>query len=515
MLVGAGVGLRVIQYLANRSLWLDEALLAPEVLHRSAGEILSPRNWGPVPAGFLLLTRVSTEMLGRGELALRLVPLAAGVASVFLFIAVAKRLVSPAAALVGLALFSLSPFLVYYSSELKPYSTDVALALAVVLLGLRMRRGGGWRSAVWIGIAGAAAVLFSQTAALVLAGVTLAVLVDTVKARDRAATRMILWLCVFWAALFGVPFFLFLRHAGMAGYIREFWSSGFMPLPPTSVADLKWFPDTFLRLFRDPLGVLGDRQIETGFYHAAAGMAAFLVGSWRLWRRDRATLRVLLLPVAVTLIASGLERYPFGGEWTTSGRVILFLAPLLFLVIGVGAAELLRRLRGVGIGVVCMLVAPFAAYALLATPSGRVEIRPLLDHLAENRGPGEPLYVHYKLKPAFRYYAESRPALAKGVLLGTCARARPSEYLRELAGLRGNERVWILFGEGSGAQGLDEKGLMLAYLDQVGERLDGVVAQGTSLYLYDLRPERAQPSIRIPAIPELVVPAKEDCAVWL
>src|SRR5215475_14295682 len=70
-----GVGLRVREYLADRSLWIDELMLALGVNHRAVTDLLRPLDFNQAaPAGFLVLVKSSTALFGNSELGLRLVP---------------------------------------------------------------------------------------------------------------------------------------------------------------------------------------------------------------------------------------------------------------------------------------------------------------------------------------------------------------------------------------------------------------------------------------------------------
>ena len=74
-IVVLGLGLRTVQYARNRSLWLDEALLALNILHRSAGGLFKGLDYHQgAPIGFLLLEKLATKLAGNGELALRAFP---------------------------------------------------------------------------------------------------------------------------------------------------------------------------------------------------------------------------------------------------------------------------------------------------------------------------------------------------------------------------------------------------------------------------------------------------------
>src|ERR1051325_2632283 len=94
----------------------------------------------------------------------------------------------------------------------------------------------------------------------------------------------------------------------------------FMPLPPTSSADLQWFPDTFVKIFSNP--------VASPVPLACA--LVFIVGCIALFKKNRSHLFLLVSPIVMTLLASGLHKYPFGR------RLLLFSLPLMLIVIVAG-----------------------------------------------------------------------------------------------------------------------------------------------------------------------------------
>src|ERR1700760_495586 len=80
LLVALGAALRLLQLLPNRSLWIDEAALALNLIHRSAQQLAGHLAHGQMaPIGFLWLEKASMALFGDREPSLRLLPFASGV----------------------------------------------------------------------------------------------------------------------------------------------------------------------------------------------------------------------------------------------------------------------------------------------------------------------------------------------------------------------------------------------------------------------------------------------------
>src|SRR5262252_1207359 len=115
-----GILLRLTQYLSDRSLWMDESMLALNVVNRSFAQLLQPLDYNQgAPVGFLMAQRAAVTLFGPGEYALRLFPFICGLISLFLFYYLAKKCLEPGASRIGLALFAIVLPLIYYSSEAK------------------------------------------------------------------------------------------------------------------------------------------------------------------------------------------------------------------------------------------------------------------------------------------------------------------------------------------------------------------------------------------------------------
>jgi hypothetical protein len=331
-----GIGLRAVPMVQNRNLWIDEAMLALNLVERSASGLLQPLAWNQgAPAGFLLCVKGTISAFGASEWGLRLFPFAGSVMGLAAFAWVSRRLLPPAAATLAVALAAINPSLVSYSAECKQYATDAALAVGLFAVALGLLRGeGGWRRWAALGVGGAAAVWLSHPAAFVLGGIGTALFAEAVLARDRRRVLACAATIGCWLVSFGLCYVTTLKQLGNNQYLLGYWAGHFLPLPPKEPGDLAWLADHFFGFFASP-GGLGGTEVKAG------GVAAFLfvVGLVGFWRDRRPVAVAIVLPALLALFASGLHKYPF------AGRLLLFLVPLMLLAVARGAWAVAVALR--------------------------------------------------------------------------------------------------------------------------------------------------------------------------
>jgi hypothetical protein len=336
VVMGLGLAARVAQFLSDRYLWMDEASLAENIRRRSPLELLGPLSQTQLaPPGFLILEWVARRTFGYHNWSLRLLPLCCGIGALFLFDKLSRHYLKPTAALIALAMFAVSDDLIYYSSELKPYSCDVTVALACSLMGLAMdARPLTIRRALAFGALGAAAVWCSYPALFVLAGIGSALFVSALLARDWRRASALALVGVLWLAGFVGLYRISMTQLGHSTAMWSFWAAVFPPSPTEFVGTLVWALRRFLYLFVNPLNFANPHDPRLG---ALPALVLFFLGSVTLARRDVRSFALIALPGAFALLASGLRMYPF------HGRLSLFLVPYLLLPIAAGAGWLRER----------------------------------------------------------------------------------------------------------------------------------------------------------------------------
>ncbi len=160
-----------VQFLYNRSLWLDEAMLALNIINKSHLELFQPLDMRQVaPVLYLQITKLFSIITPETEHGLRLFPLFCFWAALILFHKTARMLFKDTLAVIlVVSLFSLNHSLIYYSSELKQYMTDVFFA--VLLLYLVIKDHSSLRKKYLLLLtAGVLAIWFSNVAPIILFG---------------------------------------------------------------------------------------------------------------------------------------------------------------------------------------------------------------------------------------------------------------------------------------------------------------------------------------------------------
>jgi hypothetical protein len=349
----AGVALRLAAYLWNRAYWMDEGTLHGNIEDTPIYDFSTHlRGDQLAPFGFLIIERMLVRVLGDFRLVTRLVPLGCGIASLWLFRSLAFRWLSYPSAVLALALFAFSDDLVYYSSELKPYSVDLAIGLAILLsTSSLLRPPSSEKKLAIFGLLAVAAPWFSFPSAFIIVGCGLELFVDRTRRRAREDQGWLLGIAVCWSASACLAYIASTWLLNQATTMYVFWNFAFLPMPPTSRTDLVKFGGIVLEMFVNPLNLVPPFLPALG---VVIPLGLWLLGGVTLARRDRALFLILVMPIVLAMGASALRKYPF------HGRLLLPLVPAFYLMIAEGTGwirDLLGR-RGYLVALTLLLLYP-------------------------------------------------------------------------------------------------------------------------------------------------------------
>jgi hypothetical protein len=397
-LVITGVALRLFQWWSNRSLWLDEAFLAVNLLDRDIPGLLRPLEFDQsAPALFLVATKLLTVAFGFDERVLRVLPLVASIAALVITWRLVRRTLPGWTAPVVVVPLALVERMVYYGQELKPYALDVLVVVTLLALTHHLfeKPSHARQRFTWLWVAGALALFASHPAPFPLAGAGLAVAWGVRQGALPLSRRTLVVAAAGWGILFVTNYALFIRPNYDNPLMQRFWAFA-SPGPLWTTDGLRsWF-----ELVDAYLAYLGYGGV---FKIAICGLSLTGVAA-SLFRPTPA-----LLAIALALIAYGLA--VAAGMAPFHGRLALFVAPMLLLMVAHGLSLAPRgplRLGAQGLALLLLLPA-FRHVHRSTVPYWVQDPRAVISTLVTSRASDEPIYVLYGAEPSLRFYA---PALA-------------------------------------------------------------------------------------------------------
>jgi hypothetical protein len=321
---------------------------------------------------------------------MRLPALLAGLASLFLMIPLARRVVGLPGWIWAVGLCAISGHAQMHANEVRSYAGDFAVTLVILIFACgfltatsdRVRYGGYLLGLLFLAIV---APWISFSSAFVLGGASIALLSMTVVQRSRAAFAA--WLG--FNALLGLSAFLLWHYdAGSLYYpgLREHWGpNGWQGFPPDGLsATLLWMGKSLLGIGNYGIDGMGIPLWVFG----TVGVAVY-------WRRSPPLAALLLAPI-VLMFAGGLA-----GRYPVADRTVFFVVPCLWLLAagGIGATVVLLgpKVRWIQpILLVCFLLPSGIATAKnLFVVAPKIDYRSAFEFVQSHRSEGDRLWVQH------------------------------------------------------------------------------------------------------------------------
>ncbi len=230
VMIAIGMVLQIAHWAVNRSFWQDELAVGLSIRERSFSELAKPLDWNQAaPIGFLWVEKLACNVLGDDRARLRLFPLISGLAALLLANAWFRGVMKPWDSELAMGLFAIQPRLIEFAAELKPYSADVAAALCVLLIDLRVRRSHFRRS--WLGayiLSGFLLPWFSFPVIFVLVATALSAGLMLTRAGQWRLLVTLACVWTFWAMSWGLQIAM-LRSTAVNEYLNTWWATRFLP----------------------------------------------------------------------------------------------------------------------------------------------------------------------------------------------------------------------------------------------------------------------------------------------
>lgn len=379
-------------------------MLAENLIDPARGLFDPLINLQTAPIGFIVVLHGLISIAGYSERVLRLLPFLASLAAVPMVWFAAKRFAPRSVMAYAAGLAALSPLLIRYSNELKPYASDALFGAVAIWLALWAIEDLTWRRWLVVLTAGLGMVLCSVPGAFLFCGIALAVLLAREAAPLVERVRMVGTTLGVAVGLFAVLYFSFYStadldlqniHFPFVGFGREFARS--------------------VRAFLS--GVLVGPSAEAIMPPGTVGLLAVatLAGGIALIIRYRQSWLSIAAPLVALAAAYLVQRWPL------TPRVLLWCLPSVILMTAVACDEIRRRLpsrlaapaRAV-LPLLLLVPAGYEAVTTALSPSPREDTAGAvaalrLEGAGRPAGVDEPLYVAAHAEPTCRFYSPGVP----------------------------------------------------------------------------------------------------------
>ncbi len=477
--ISIGVLLAVYQYLFNRSLWFDEAMLSINILNKDFAELLQPLDFDQVaPIGFLFAEKFFVILLGKNEFAMRIFPLLNFLICIPLFyLLIVKMTHSKLIALIGVSLFCLNINLLYYASEAKQYMTDVLVAVGCMYATLSFNPNKN-RSVCLYACLGCIALFFSNIAVVILFVCGFYLLFTEVY-KNKNYRLLLVFGC--WLITFLLYYIAFIHNHPTKNMMLLYWDHAFLPMNPFSKEFYLFLYKKFYGFYRVVLGF--DKFWILPLILTLSAVAIWLKG------KKYANLFLILFPVACHLMLSALKLYPF------NSRLILYLSPYFLFLIAMGAYHFYgftkQYITALPVTVFAIPILGLSVPLLNEFPFERQEVRNSLTYLEKNIKSNEKLYVYYSSNFEYEFYKSTGVVSNNNsVIIGKEHRSNKHNYRSELSNLSG--KVWLLFSHvyAFNSTENEENYIVNFLLSQGAQLIDFKKYEGSSIYLIDTNKKR-------------------------
>ena len=326
LLLVLGFALRLREASSGRWAWLDEAAVGNFLYYNDFLSIPVAGGFRMVqPVAYSWFAKLCAEAFGTyREWTLRLPAMISGLLTLGGTAWLSRRVLGPWGAVTATGLVALSPVLICYSWEIKPYSTDATVALAILAIGLLPSGVGLTRPLPRAILVAALAPWASLPSVFALPGLLMDAFLRDPKWRDRLVLGLLALLAI--SAFFNLWWAIKVKR-DMGSFLNGFWSQGYPPYSDGVGAVVFWVGQ---KIYEFPRYVLG--------LDLAWPLAPILglVGAFASWRSDQRLLRLAGGTIVMACAAAALKVYPLGtGSWLRINRLCLYLIPpLAFLVAG-------------------------------------------------------------------------------------------------------------------------------------------------------------------------------------
>lgn len=313
-----GILLRILMFSYARPLWNDECALGLNLLNRNYAELFSVLDYSQTAPPlfscfekfFASLQSLNLFEQTKIEYLLRLPSLIFGISAIILFYFLCRKIIeNKVGQILAFSLFCINYQLIYYSQELKQYSSDIFAFIIILFSYFYINLTKTKKSKLFFyGLIFALSLWFSYASIFAIVSVLLLLLI---KNRKNIKSFLIFCAPIFVSAAF---FLIFKQNLNTSYYLHAFWSQGF----------LNWNFSNFFKIINDNINFYF-------FYFKSSWFICILLGTSFVFlfkNIKTETNKLVLIPFFAAIILSYLHIYPF------YNRVSIYFLPIVILWLG-------------------------------------------------------------------------------------------------------------------------------------------------------------------------------------
>ncbi len=413
-IIALGVLLRIVVFVQNRNLIIDEANIVRNLGERTFAELLTPLHYEQfAPPLFLFISKCSMLCFGAYEWAFRLFPFLCSITNLFLFYSLLKKVNVGKAIFYPLFLFATGMIYIRYATEFKQYSSDITVCLSLILLALKfdiLTTSNRKFFTIWL-LLGSFAIWLSMPSVFVLAAVGVFYFLQAQQNKNLKLLAPFVAATAIWLVQFVLYYFMLLKPSTENNYLQQSHFPHVFILPALSLSDWQHNFNAFATFF----------DLWAGHWALpfAFHLLLLVLGIFQFWRTEKSMLVLLFLPFLLLVFAVCLHQF------TLLPRVCLFVYPLLLAIMGKGLVHLLSF--------------RFYKYALIPTMAictiSMVNFNKIdwlvhapkfdrttdgFDWLSKKQISGDACYIHDLVRPQKIYYTTIHPDSSRWAAFKNC-----------------------------------------------------------------------------------------------
>lgn len=485
LIVLVGLVARLVRVFADHDLWLDEAMVALNLEEREYVGLMESLNYYQLaPIGFLWLSDFFYQLFGPHEWAVRLGSTLCSVGSLLLLYPVWKIICGldrdsrefRIAAMIFVGLGSLSPIMIHYGNNLKPYAIDLFATFAMVygVKSIQCPRGKGY----FIALVGSVLCFSTYTAGFAIFAVVMAECVRFVREGKLKASG--------WLVAGGFCAFLaFVFHAAIA----------FLFNPIRNATGEMLGEGKYLSINEISYFVLVDNlSIIVGFLqellsHPGAVYTALLclVGLAQMFvRRDFSLMVFCLVPPLLIFGFNVLGVFPL------AARVNLWLLPSLFIMLSFAGIYFfgiqVRNIKVIGIVFVTFLFVPLTIQVVsrMVNPVNENDLTALVERMHDDVHVGDGVLVDWLSKPVYEIYARWEETDSRLVPVEPFLFPVGFDHQRATMDTLGTGRIWLIRADAT-VGNPDQRQWSFNYLSETHEHVMSVEMLRAEAHLFEQR----------------------------